>query len=179
MENNNFAESLRNLNKQPIINEQQYKVNLRLIMEGIKRDTKRTAQKGIHKCKGYLSNAGWDDDSYGISEAPDFSGLKNKLSVRYLSSEKLYTERNRIPIDNTIVFLPEEIDRYISDICNELKKLGFNNFTCRKDPYKKYHYYYSDLKTTSRGLFREPEMYYELIERLEKSGYAIYVYINW
>ena len=30
------------------------------------RDTKRNAQKDIHKCKSYLSNDGWDDDLTSI-----------------------------------------------------------------------------------------------------------------
>lgn len=173
MEDKSFTEYLRTLNR-PTINNEQYKIHLRCIMEGVMRDTKRNAQKGIHECKGYLANAGWDDDTYGISEAPNFSGLKEKLP-HYTPFNELY----QIPIDNTIVFQSEEIEKYISDVYNELKKLGFKNFTCRKIPYKKYTYSYSELKTTSKGFFKKQDMYYELTKTLSKLGYAIYVYLKW
>ena len=67
------------------------------------RDTKRNAQKDIHKCKSYLSNDGWDDDAFGISEAPIFQDWKNKLSVGYTSS-KASAERFKIPKDSIILF---------------------------------------------------------------------------
>lgn len=163
MENRSFADSLRNPIKQPINNEW-YERHLNYIMQGIMRETKKNAQKGIHECKGYLANAGYDNDTYGVQEAPDFSGLQKKRSVG--------GKNNNIPIDITIVFQSEDVDRYVSDVSSKLKKLGFNNYTCKKEPYERYRYHY-ELKHTFWG------MHDELVKTVERSGYAIYVYIKW
>lgn len=164
MENRSFADNLRNPIKQPI-NHEQYERHLGYIMQGIRNDAKINAQNGIHECKGYLVNAGYDNDTYGVQEAPDFSRLRKKKSV--------YEKYDSIPIDITIVFQAEDIDRYISDIKNELTKLGFNDFICKKEVYERYRYRYELSDGFLGGVC------YKLVKTLEKSGYSIYVSINW